>query len=96
MKDSISMFEPIYNEGTDTIYLCDQLNDKKGNYYDQDLKISLNDALNHIKDKEKYILLNRYIYGKTQTELSFELGISQAQISRLEKNAVEDIKRLIL
>lgn len=96
MKDSISMFEPIYNEGTDTIYLCDQLDDKKGNYYDQDLKISLNEALNQIKDKEKYILLNRYIIGRTQMELSTELGISQAQVSRLEKNAVEDIKRLIL
>ena len=52
--------------------------------------------LNQIKDKEKYILLNRYIIGKTQMELSTELGISQAQISRLEKNGIEDIKRLIL
>ena len=48
------------------------------------------------KEKEKYILLNRYIVGKTQMELSTELGISQAQISRLEKNGIESIKKLIL
>ncbi len=96
MKDTISMFEPIYNEGTDTIYLCDQLDDKKNTLYDLETKIALKDALNQIKEKEKYILLNRYIIGKTQMELSTELGISQAQISRLEKNGIEDIKRLIL
>ena len=96
MKDTISMFEPIYNEGTDTIYLCDQLDDKKNTLYDLETKIALKDALNQIKEKEKYILLNRYIIGKTQIELSNELGISQAQISRLEKNGIEDIKRLIL
>lgn len=96
MKDTISMFEPIYNEGTDTIYLCDQLDDKKNTLYDLETKIALKDALNQIKEKEKYILLNRYIIGKTQMELSNELGISQAQISRLEKNGIEDIKRLIL
>ena len=96
MKDTISMFEPIYNEGTDTIYLCDQLDDKKNTLYDLETKIALKAALNQIKEKEKYILLNRYIIGKTQMELSNELGISQAQISRLEKNGIEDIKRLIL
>jgi RNA polymerase sporulation-specific sigma factor len=90
------MFEPIYNEGADTIYLCDQLDDKKNTLYDLETKIALKDALNQIKEKEKYILLNRYIIGKTQMELSTELGISQAQISRLEKNGIEDIKRLIL
>ena len=94
MKDTISMFEPIYNDGGDTIYLEDQLSKKEG-LYDQDIKISLNDALKKIKGKERYILVERYIIGKTQMELSEELGISQAQISRLEKSGIADLKKLI-
>lgn len=96
MKESISMFEPIYNDGSDTIYLCDQLEDKRNKLYDIETKISVSDALKKIKEKEKYILIERYLVGKTQMELSSELGISQAQISRLEKNGIEDIKKLIL
>jgi len=93
MKDTISMFEPIYNDGGDTIYLSDQLEDKKDKY-DNDTKIALKDALNQLK--EKYILLERYIIGKTQLELAEEIGISQAQISRLEKSGIENIKKLML
>ena len=95
MKDVMSMFEPIYNDGSDTIYLCDQLEDKHNKLYDLETKISLKDALKKIKEKEKYILLERFIYGKTQVELAEELGISQAQISRLEKSGIENIKKLI-
>jgi RNA polymerase sigma-70 factor, sigma-B/F/G subfamily len=95
MKDTISMFEPIYNDGGDTIYLSDQLEDKKDKY-DNDTKIALKDALNQLKEKEKYILLERYIIGKTQLELAEEIGISQAQISRLEKSGIENIKKLML
>lgn len=95
MKDTISMFEPIYNDGGDTIYLEDQLDDKSNNMYSLDMKIALKDALNKIKDKERYILMERYITGKTQLELAEELGISQAQISRLEKSGLENIKRMI-
>ena len=96
MKDTISMFEPIYNDGSDTIYLSDQLEDKKNKLYDLETKISLKDALNNIREKEKYILLERFIYGKTQVELAEELGISQAQISRLEKSGIDGIKKQIL
>ncbi len=95
MKDTISMFEPIYNDGGDTIYLADQLSDKKDEYYDKDIRISLNSAIHNLKDKEKYILMQRYIFGKTQMELSDELGISQAQISRLEKSGLSNLKRMI-
>ena len=95
MKDTISMFEPIYNDGGDTIYLADQLSDKTGEYYDQDIKISLNEAIKNLKEKEKYILIARYIIGKTQMELSDELGISQAQISRLEKSGLNNLKKMI-
>ena len=94
MKDTISMFEPIYNDGGDTIYLEDQLSKKEG-LYDQDIKISLKKKKKKIKGKERYILVERYIIGKTQMELSEELGISQAQISRLEKSGIADLKKLI-
>lgn len=95
MRDTISMFEPIYNDGGDTIYLADQLADKKNDYYDKDIKIALNDAIKKLKEKEKYILVERYIIGKTQMELSSELGISQAQISRLEKSGLSNLKKMI-
>jgi RNA polymerase sporulation-specific sigma factor len=94
-KDTISMFEPIYNDGGDQIYLCDQLYDKKEEYSLVE-KISVEDAIKKLKEKEKYIINARYIYGKTQMELSEELGISQAQISRLEKSGLENIKKMIL
>lgn len=94
LKDTVSMFEPIYNDGGDVIYLSDQLsNDDE--IYDLETRISLKDALNKIKEKEKYIILQRYLIGKTQTELAEEIGISQAQISRLEKNGLAKIKKLI-
>lgn len=95
MKDTISMFEPIYNDGGDTIYLADQLEDKKEKNYSLDIKIALREALNKLKDKEKYILVERYMIGKTQMELAEEIGISQAQISRLEKSGLENIKKMI-
>lgn len=95
MKETISMFEPIYNDGGDTIYLSDQLEDKKDKY-DNDTKLALKDAINQLKEKERYILLSRYIVGKTQLELAEEIGISQAQISRLEKSGIENIKKLML
>lgn len=96
MKDTISMFEPIYNDGGDTIYLADQLEDKSGNMYSLDMHIALKGALDKLKEKEKYIITERYLYGKTQMELAEEIGISQAQISRLEKSGIENIKKMIL
>ena len=95
MKDTVSMFEPIYNDGGDTIYLADQLEDKKNNMYDIDTKISLREAINKLKEKEKYIIMERYMVGKTQMELASEIGISQAQISRIEKSGLDNIKRLM-
>ena len=89
------MAEAIYNDGGDTIYLEDQLEDKKDEMYNMDIKIALKDAINKLKEKEKYIILERYIIGKTQMELAEEIGISQAQISRLEKNGLDNIKRMI-
>lgn len=95
IKETVSMAEAIYNDGGDTIYLEDQLEDKKDDMYNLDVKIALKDAINKLKEKEKYIILERYIIGKTQMELAEEIGISQAQISRLEKNGLNNIKRMI-
>ena len=95
MYDTISIFEPIFNDGGETIYLCDQLSDKKNTLYPLEYYIALKEALKKIKAKERYIINERYIIGKTQVELAEEIGISQAQISRLEKNGIENLKKLI-
>ena len=95
MKDPTSIFEPIYNDGGDTIYLADQLADNKERDNDKDIIISLKKALLKIKKREKDILLSRFIIGKTQMEIANELNISQAQVSRLEKSAIENIRKLI-
>jgi len=95
MKDTLSISEPIYNDGGDTIYLQDQIEDKNNNMRYIDDKVALKEAINDLKDKEKYIIIERYITGKTQMELADEIGISQAQISRIEKNALKNIKNKI-
>jgi len=95
MKDTVSMFEPIYSDGGDTIYLEDQLEDKKNKNYDLETKISLQEALERLKEKERYIITERYLVGKTQMELAAEIGISQAQISRIEKTGLDNIKKMI-
>lgn len=94
LKQPESLYEPIYNDGGDTIYLLDQIEDKKENK-DLDSLISMRKALNKIKQREKNILINRFIVGKTQMEIAKDLGVSQAQVSRLEKNAIKNVKRLI-
>lgn len=96
LKETTSIFDPIYNDGGDVIYLCDQLEDKSGKNYSWEERLSLKEALNLLKEKERYVIQSRYLYGKTQMELSEELGISQAQISRLEKSGIEQMKRRIL
>ena len=95
MKDVISISEPIYNDGGDTIYLIDQIEDKNSKMNNIDEKVALNSAINKLKGKEKYIIIERYITGKTQMELADEIGISQAQISRIEKSALNNIKNNI-
>lgn len=96
MKEPISLSEPIYNDGGDTIYLEDQIESKKDNSIAWDTLISLDDALNNLKEKEKQIIKQRFFIGKTQMEIAEEIGISQAQVSRLEKDSLESIKRKIM
>ncbi len=90
----ISIFDPIYNDGGDTIYLLDQLADNKERV-DKDDVISMQRALSKINEREAKVLYARYIYGKTQIEIADDLGVSQAQVSRIEKNAIKNIKRLV-
>ena len=95
ISDTISLNEPVYNDGSETVRLMDQIADDKN--CDEDImeKISLSDAIKKLNEKEKEILLMRYYVGKTQMEVSEEVGISQAQVSRLEKNALRSIKNFI-
>lgn len=95
LKEPTSIFEPIFNDGGDTIYLADQIADIKNTNEDRDMLISLRRALLKIKERERNILTDRYIIGKTQSEIANELGVSQAQVSRIEKNAIKNVKRLI-
>lgn len=94
LTEPVSIHEPVYNDGGDTIYLFDRIEDKKDNTPIDDL-ISLRKALLKIKEREKEILVQRYIVGKTQMELARDLNISQAQVSRLEKSAIKTMKRMI-
>ena len=94
LREPVSMYEPIYNDGGDTIYLFDQIADKKddGNL---ETRMSIEKAINKLSIREQQVLNDRYIIGKTQMEIASELGISQAQISRIEKNAINTIKKLV-
>jgi len=94
MYDPISIFEPIYNDGGDTIYLYEQLEDKT-DIQDINSKMALSNAINDLTRREQDILDKRYIIGKTQMEIASELGISQAQVSRIEKGAINTLKKVL-
>ena len=95
LKEPISMFEPIYNDGGDTIYLYDQIEDKSSNSTELATKLAISAAINNLDDREKYILDERFIIGKTQMEIANELNISQAQVSRLESSAIKQLKKVL-
>ena len=94
LREPMSMYEPIYNDGGDTIYLFDQIGNKKEEY-DLDYKLAVDKAMGNLKARDRQILEERFIIGKTQMEIASELGISQAQISRIEKNAIKVLKKNI-
>lgn len=89
--DPVSLYEPVYNDGGDTIYVMDQIGD---NSTDSDWvdEIMMKDKLNNLDEREHRILYMRFMLGKTQMETAREIGISQAQVSRLEKNVLKRIK----
>lgn len=91
--DPVSLFEPIYSDGGDTVCVMDQVRDKKNTDEVWLEHIALNDAISKLSERERRILALRFFQGKTQTEVSAEIGISQAQVSRLEKSALNQIKK---
>ena len=95
ISETVSLNEPVYNDGNETIRVMDQISDERN--CDEVLfeKLSLGDAIKNLSEREKEILLMRYYVGKTQMEVSEEVSISQAQVSRLEKNALKTIKNFI-
>lgn len=92
--EPVSLYEPIYSDGGDTIYVMDQVGDNNDdvNWLEE---IALKEAISHLNDREKKILSLRFFRGKTQMEVANEIGISQAQVSRLEKGALDRIKKQI-
>lgn len=93
ISDTLSLCDPVYNDGDDTIYLMDQISnsvDSEDNWIEN---LNLKEAVKNLSNREKQIVLMRYYVGKTQMEVSDEIGISQAQVSRLEKNAIKQLKK---
>ena len=91
--DPVSLYEPVYSDGGDTICVMDQVKDDKNTDESWLEHIALKEAIKQLTDREKRILNLRFFEGKTQMEVSAEVGISQAQVSRLEKNAINQIKK---
>lgn len=92
--DPISLYEPIYSDSGDTLYLLDQVSDKTDNNAALN-ELLVHDAVKKLPEREKNILTLRYLQGKTQVEVAREIGISQAQVSRLEKGAINNIRKQI-
>ena len=95
ISDPVSLYDPIYNKSGDAIELLDQICDEKQSDEVWTEHVALREALDRLNERERKILMLRYFEGKTQTEISREVGISQAQVSRLEKNAIGCIRKEI-
>ena len=91
--EPVSLYEPVYSDSGDTICVMDQVKDNKNNDEMWVEHIALREAVDHLTEREKKILAMRFFQGKTQMEVSVEIGISQAQVSRLEKNALRQIRK---
>lgn len=95
IQEPVSLFEPVYNDGEDALYVMDQLKDDKNSDGSWIEEIALKQAMTKLSEREKRILNLRFFEGKTQMEVADEIGISQAQVSRLEKTALSNIKKHI-
>jgi len=91
IQDPISIYTPIFNNGSDEIYLIDQIKDEENSEDRKILELTIKDGMKRLSKREKSIINERYYLGKTQMEIANEIGISQAQVSRLEKNALKTI-----
>ncbi len=95
IQSPVSLFEPVYTEGGDTLYVMDQISDKKNKEETWVENLSLREAINRLNKRERHIIDLRFYEGKTQMEVAQEIGISQAQVSRLEKNALKTMRNYL-
>jgi RNA polymerase sporulation-specific sigma factor len=93
IQEPLSLFEPVYHDGGDPIYVMDQVKDEKSDDSDWEQDIAINEAIERLSSREQAIIRMRFFEGKTQMEVAQEIGISQAQVSRLEKAALMHMKR---
>ncbi|MGB9813146.1 MAG: RNA polymerase sporulation sigma factor SigG [Thermovenabulum sp.] len=95
IQEPVSLFEPIYHDGGDPIFVMDQISDDKNTDENWLKSIAIREAMQKLNEREKMILMMRFFEGKTQMEVAHEIGISQAQVSRLEKSALKHMKKYI-
>lgn len=95
IQSPVSLFEPVYTEGGDTLYVMDQISDKKNKEDRWIENLSLREAMHRLPEREKHIIELRFYEGRTQMEVAEEIGISQAQVSRLEKNALKSMRNYL-
>lgn len=95
IQSPVSLYEPIYTDGGDPLYVMDQISDKKNHEENWVEEISLREAMDRLPARERNIIDMRFFEGKTQTEVAEEIHISQAQVSRLEKNALKSMKNYL-
>ena len=96
IQNPMSLYEPVYTEGGDTLYVMDQISDKKSREENWVENISLSEAMKRLNERENEIITLRFFEGKTQMEVAESIGISQAQVSRLEKNALTIMKKYLM
>lgn len=92
IQSPVSLYDPVYTEGGDTLYVMDQISDKKNKEENWIEDIAIKEAMRHLEERERYIVELRFYEGKTQMEVAQEIGISQAQVSRLEKSALKNMR----
>lgn len=95
IQSPLSLYDPVYTDGGDTLYVMDQISDKKNKEEKWVEELSLNDAMDRLNERENYIIHLRFFEGKTQMEVAEEIHISQAQVSRLEKSALKSMKNYL-
>ena len=95
IQSPVSLYEPVYSEGGDTLYVMDQISDRKNKEEHWLERLSLKEAMNRLGNRERHIIEMRFYEGKTQMEVADEIGISQAQVSRLEKNALKTMRNYL-
>ena len=95
IADPVSLFEPVYHDGGEAIFVMDQVKDGKNSDENWLESIALSEAMKHLSEREKHIVNLRFFQGKTQMEVADEIGISQAQVSRLEKGALKHMRKYV-